>query len=590
MAKTIQSFLLAFLPSALAALPGPSLCAQNEGAGPPAAAPRAQDPPPGDVGVLREFGAPGQPGGFRARFSRLGGGLVWLQATDHYRSIEAKGRAAHTPDDYLLLSSPGSWRASDGSADLALRLVGKSADTRFLPDLGTAPWTYTELPDGVVQFGLQSGTGLELVKTLRHGAGQRGFVLEIALRNLDTEPGGRIAFELLGVPLVNPAESTLIGNSSTAIAAPTEGEAVHVGPAAGRVQTLTTDLPRLSFAGTTNRFFGSFLYPRDPASAQALTGLYVDTAPNVADPDTQTNAHTATRMRYGLSLAVPERGAATVVGFGLYLGPKAYPVFATLAAPERFAPILDVDLNPPCCYIEVPGGRPMAKLLLQLLGWFHAVVGNWGVAIIMLTVLVRGLLAPLNFHMQKSMRAYSKRMAVLKPKLDELKERYSDDPKAYQQAMIQLQREHKLMPPIGGCLPIFLTMPIYIGLFTALRTAYELRQQPFMLWVTDLSRADQLFALPFWPHWLNLLPLVWIALYLFMVFRQPLTTDPQQRQMQQMTRYMPLLFGFMLYGYASALLVYMVTSMLWSLVEAAVTKKILGPVDPSVAAMTPTPM
>jgi YidC/Oxa1 family membrane protein insertase len=232
----------------------------------------------------------------------------------------------------------------------------------------------------------------------------------------------------------------------------------------------------------------------------------------------------------------------------------------------------------------------MAKLLLGLLGWFHDLIGNWGIAIIMLTVLVRGLLAPLNFHMQKSMRKYGAKMAVLKPKLDALKKQYGDDQKGYQQAMVAFQREHKMIPPLGGCLPIFLTMPIYIGLFTALRTAYDLRQQPFVAWIDDLSRSDALFELGIWPHHFNLLPLLWIGLFVWMSLRQPLPTDPQQRQMQSMMRYMPILFGLMLYGYASALMLYMVTSMVWSLIESTITKKILGPMDPNVAAMAPTPM
>ena len=148
-----------------------------------------------------------------------------------------------------------------------------------------------------------------------------------------------------------------------------------------------------------------------------------------------------------------------------------------------------------------------------------------------------------------------------------------------------------MMPPIGGCLPIFLTMPIYIGLFTALRTAYDLRHQPFISWIDDLSRADALFDIGFWiiPHF-NLLPLLWIALLVWMQLKTPMPTDPQQRQTMMIMRYMPILFGVMLYNYASALMVYMVTSMLWSLVESAIVKKILGPMDPNVAAMAPTPM
>lgn len=547
------------------------LAAQNE----------SPAPRPADVAFTREFGMPGDAGSFRARFSRLGGGLVWLQMMDHFATLEGARRKPHLPGDYLLLASNG--------ADHALRLLGVPAETKFPQDLATAEWKYTELENGV-QFSLESGTGLELVKTLRHDPSQLGFVVEFTLRNTGAEPGGRVAFQMLGPALVNPAESMAIGNSSVAIAAPVEGDPKFVVPAAGKIQPLEVEPTKLSFAGNTNRFFGAFLYPRDAEASASLTGLSVDTVPFVTDQDTSTAANTVTRVRFGIGLAVPAKGAETKATFGLYLGPKSYHVFEKLAQPERFAPILDVDLNPPCCGIDVPGGRAMAKLLLKLLGWFHGVVGNWGVAIIMLTILVRGLLAPLNFRMQKSMRAYSARMAVLKPKLDALKQRYGDDPKAYQQAMVAFQRENKMIPPLGGCLPIFLTMPIYIGLFTALRTAYDLRQQPFAAWITDLSRADGLFDLPFWPHHFNLLPLLWISLFLFMQLRMPLPTDPQARQMQSMMRYMPILFGFMLYGYASALMVYMVTSMVWSLFVSAVTKKILGPIDPNVAAMTPTPM
>ena len=209
----------------------------------------------------------------------------------------------------------------------------------------------------------------------------------------------------------------------------------------------------------------------------------------------------------------------------------------------------------------------------------------------MLTLLVRGALAPLNFRMQKSMRAFGAKMAVLKPKLDALKEQHAGDPKAQQQAMIQFQREHKMIPPIGGCLPIFLTMPIYIGLFTALRTAYDLRQEPFMLWISDLSQSDRLFTLglPF-VEYFNLLPLLWIGLLITLQLRMPLPTDPQQRQVQQIMRYMPVIFGVMLYHYASGLMVYMVTSMLWTFGESAVTKKILGPMDPAAGGMVPTPV
>jgi len=540
---------------------------------------------PGEVGFFHEFGTPGSTGSFRARFSKQGAGLVFLQTMDHFVSLQAQRKVGHEPGDYLLLASNGS--------DHALRLFLAAQGNAFPVDPATAMWN-VERVDGGLRFTLDSTTGLVLEKTLRHDPAGRGFTVDLALRNVSSQATGTIDLVLTGPALVSPAESSLFGNLAVSIAAPIEGDPVTVPPAAGKVQPLELDPRALAFAGSTNRFFGAFLWPKDEDARTALRRFDVDTVPVLADPTIDIVANSSTRVRYSLSLAVPSTGSETRVAYGLYLGPKSYRVFATLpteADQKRFAPILDVDLNPPCCGgITVPGGRPMAKLLLGLLGWFHDLIGNWGVAIIMLTILVRGLMAPLNFHMQKSMRKYGAKMAVLKPKLDALKKQYGDDSKGYQQAMVAFQREHKMIPPLGGCLPIFLTMPIYIGLFTALRTAYDLRHQPFVSWIDDLSRSDALFDLGFWPHHFNLLPLCWIGLFVWMSLRQPLPTDPQQRQMQSMMRYMPILFGLMLYGYASALMLYMVTSMVWSLVESSIVKRILGPMDPNVAAMAPTPM
>ena len=202
-----------------------------------------------------------------------------------------------------------------------------------------------------------------------------------------------------------------------------------------------------------------------------------------------------------------------------------------------------------------------------------------------LTILVRGALVPLNFRMQKSMRAYGAKAAKLKPKLDEIQKRYANDRKALQQHMMAFQREHKMFPPVGGCLPMFVTIPVFIGMFTALRTSYELRQQPFMLWIDDLSQPDALFetGLEWLPHF-NLLPILMVGLWWFLQSGTPLPNDPQQRQMMKIMRFMPLMFGVMLYTYASGLMVYMITSSLFAIVEQRVTRKILGPVSGDAAA------
>ena len=112
-----------------------------------------------------------------------------------------------------------------------------------------------------------------------------------------------------------------------------------------------------------------------------------------------------------------------------------------------------------------------------------------------------------------------------------------------------------------------------------------------MGWISDLSQSDRLFTLGIpYIEYFNLLPLLWIALLITLQLRMPLPTDPQQRQVQQIMRYMPVIFGVMLYNYASGLMVYMVTSMIWTFGETAVIKKILGPMDPAAGNVMPTPV
>lgn len=546
----------------------------------------AQNRSDGDPGNPVAYGTEGEPGSYFVKFDKRGAGIFSLALMDHWQSVESRNNDPHTAADYMLL-------VYDQGNDYALRLAETGSGRLFEKNLMVDAWDVREF-DGGIEFTIRSEKNLVLRKTLRHVPEERGFELTIALRNEGADPatGANATFELFGPWLANPSHTTLVGNSSVAVAVTMAGDAEKLTPAAGKLQTFEEIDPRaISFAGTTSRFFGAFLYPRDEMARNVLTGFVADTGPLVAQELTETAANSVMRLRYQMALPVPTAGNETVATYGLYLGPKSTRVFETLppVMQDKFAPVIDVDLAGGCC-IEIPGARQVGYLLLSLLGWFYDFVGNWGVAIIMLTVLVRGLLMPLNFRMQKSMRAYSSKMAVLKPKLDKLKEQHADDPKAYQQAMLAFQREHKIMPPIGGCLPIFLTMPVYIGLFTALRTAYDLRQQPFMFWIQDLSLSDALFELPFWPGVFNLLPLLWMGLFLYLSTRQPLPTDEQQRSIQKMMRLMPLIMGVMLYGYASALLLYMVTSMVWSLAESSIIKKILGPVDPNVAAMTPTPM
>jgi len=224
----------------------------------------------------------------------------------------------------------------------------------------------------------------------------------------------------------------------------------------------------------------------------------------------------------------------------------------------------------------------VAPVILTLLKFFHYVVGNWGIAIILLTILVRALVFPVTRHSQVKMGEYSARVQKVKPMLDAINQKYASEPKKKQEETMKIYQQHRLTPPVGGCLPILLQMPVFIGLFAALRSSIDLRQQPFGLWIHDLAVPDALidFGGPvagFWPlsgiTTFNLLPLVMVVLWILHQRSMPRPTDPQQLQMYKIMAIMPVIFGLVLYNYASGLSLYMITSSALGILEQKVIRK-----------------
>ena len=172
--------------------------------------------------------------------------------------------------------------------------------------------------------------------------------------------------------------------------------------------------------------------------------------------------------------------------------------------------------------------------------FYQSFVGNWGVAIILITLTVRGGLYPLTKKQYTSMA----KMRNLQPKLTEMKERFGDDRQKMGQAMMELYKKEKVNP-MGGCLPILLQMPIFIALYWVLLESYELRHAPFMLWITDLSVQDPYYVLPL---------LMGLSMFL-MQKMQPVapTMDPMQVKMMQ---WMPVIFTVFFLWFPAGLVLY----------------------------------
>ncbi|WOT05249.1 membrane protein insertase YidC [Shewanella youngdeokensis] len=182
----------------------------------------------------------------------------------------------------------------------------------------------------------------------------------------------------------------------------------------------------------------------------------------------------------------------------------------------------------------------LAVPIYKLLMFFQSLVTNWGIAIILITLTVRGALYPLTKAQYTSMA----KMRNLQPKLAEMKERLGDDRQKMGQAMMELYKKEKVNP-MGGCLPILLQMPIFIALYWVLLESVELRHAPFMLWITDLSVQDPYYVMPI---------LMGISMFV-MQKMQPMapTMDPMQVKMMQ---WMPVIFTVFFLWFPAGLVLY----------------------------------
>ncbi|MGO1246786.1 MAG: membrane protein insertase YidC [Oceanisphaera sp.] len=185
----------------------------------------------------------------------------------------------------------------------------------------------------------------------------------------------------------------------------------------------------------------------------------------------------------------------------------------------------------------------IAQPLFKLLHFLQSFAVNWGLAIILTTFVVRGVMYPLTKAQYTSMA----KMRMLQPKLKELKERHGSDRQKMSQGMMELYKKEKVNP-LGGCLPILVQMPIFISLYWVLMESVELRHAPFMLWIEDLSVRDPYFVLPV---------LMGASMFLIQKMSPTTVTDPMQQKVMQ---FMPIIFTFFFLWFPAGLTLYWLVS------------------------------
>jgi YidC/Oxa1 family membrane protein insertase len=208
---------------------------------------------------------------------------------------------------------------------------------------------------------------------------------------------------------------------------------------------------------------------------------------------------------------------------------------------------------------------PLFDLLAATLTTFHGLGAPWWLAIVMLTVVVRTLLFPLTYRQVKSMR----KMQELKPEMDEVRTLYKDDLSKQRDEIARLYRERRVNP-LGGCLPMFVQLPIFLVLYYTIRQFDKLDsfRTGGLFWFEDLTVADPLFILP-------------VAYVLTMMASQELAMRNTAAQQKRIMRFMPVVFGSFLAGFPSGLFVYWVTSNLITLVQNYVIYRDAKPPSPS---------
>ncbi len=466
-------------------------------------------------------------------------------------------------------------------------------------DISDRLWRLEQEPladeDGItrVSFATILEHGIAVTKTYILYPDRYGFALQVQVENL-LDSTRRISYEILGptgVPSEDVAKNDVQGVLATVPAeAGLEGKmdvsmraaASLITEGRNRGRLVTDPTMRVTFAGALNRYFASVLRPSiDVPVDRAWSDAYYDSALGITElegltaedarhrytPEQRGNiasyfytAGSGFVVNTGELAPFGSAGSAVVHDYLMYSGPKesqALAGFDTEAFRTGFPVLLDYGML-----------EPLVKLILILLRAFYIAIPNWGIAIIILTLVMRGAMHPL---MRKSQVSMAK-MQKLQPQIKKLQEKYKKDKQRLGQEQMKLMKESGANP-LGGCLPMLIQLPIFFALYRSLMLSIELRHAPFILWINDLAQPDRLMELPFvlpllGTPWLNLLPIAMVSSMIVQQRMMPKGATPEAAQQQRlMAFFMPVFIGFILYNLAAGLNLYIFTSTVFGIAE-----------------------
>ena len=370
----------------------------------------------------------------------------------------------------------------------------------------------------------------------------------------------------------------------------------------------------IAWVGLQNNYFASILFPivRDGPRArfiengfseaypdwQTVTKLALETHKKKPEELSADELKALSDKAYknaavGLRAKISVKPGETVVHeYGLYLGPRES---GMLARYDRVK-VAGVEYRLDFSGVNHYGWYSfIVKLFIWLLDFLKGVAfQSWGLAIILLTLVVRICLHPINKKSQASMTRFQKKMQKIKPEMDEIKTRFADNRLKMNQEIQKLWKKHGINPgqQMAGCLMLLLQLPIWFGLYATLIYAFGLRQASF-LWIEDLTRPDKLFAfgtaVPLVGEHFNLLPILYVILTIVNQRLQPRPEDPQMLTQYRMMTFMLVLFGYIFYSSPAGFMLYIMTSSGLGIIESKIIKAELAREESSVGGASPSP-
>ncbi len=481
---------------------------------------------------------------YEMHWSNQGACLREARLTDYRQS-------RNNAEGVLLLDAP-----ADAPATFALQ------DPKDALPLDSRNYDLLAKSDNRVAFATTFPNGLRVTKEYTGEPGKYELGVKITLKNTGNQPlDTQYAIVAAGRLVAEAGLSTEVYGAIGRRASPENISIDREFPGSVRKQPFlqpNSSIEPMLWAGAGNRYFAAILTPKPKTDSTFgfIASTSVELLPK-CDLIQGVTGSTSLVDNVVVKLLTEKRtlkpGEEIADEYTYFLGPKEQDV---LAQYPDIAGLLRQDYG---------WFGFFSRILLAVLHGLYRVIPNYGVGIILMTIIVRLCVFPMTRKGQIAMY----RMQKLQPLIKEMQEKYKDDRQRQGREMMELYRKHNANP-MSGCWPMLLQLPILYGLFRMLQFSIDLRQQPFVFWITDLSKPDTIAILGGIP--VNILPILMTISSLVQQFTMPKSADPQQAQTQKMMMFMPVLMCVMFYTFASGLTLYWLTSTTLGIVEQRIVK------------------